>query len=211
MEEFEEEVFELKDFIIGLTGKARAGKDTFGRMLATELFRLDRIRFVLIAYANELKRRCQNDFDLSYDQLWGDNKEVPDSRYPKRGSDSSFLSAREILQAYGEFFRTIDNNFWVNRLFDTIKSKKYKSVIITDIRHPNEADPVREVGGIIIRINRPNNELKIHGTNHISETAMDDYVPDFFVDNSGTLDDLKKMARDMAILINEKRRNKNGK
>ena len=104
--------------IIGIVGKARSGKDTFAEMLAEELFTVSGKRFVLMAYAQELKLRIQRDFDLSYDQLWGDSKEEYDRRYIKnrgnyiagrRDHDEiklDYWTPREMMQSYGEFFRS---------------------------------------------------------------------------------------------------------
>jgi adenosyl cobinamide kinase/adenosyl cobinamide phosphate guanylyltransferase len=50
--------------LIGIKGKARSGKDTFAELLANALFDEGRQRFVLMAYAHELKLRVQRDFDL---------------------------------------------------------------------------------------------------------------------------------------------------
>jgi len=200
--------------LIGITGKARSGKDTFAELLANALFETDGQRFVLMAYAHELKLRVQRDFDLSYEQLWGDEKESYDKRYSKNRNNyvagrrdydeikENFWSAREILQEYGQFFRTIHPNFWVAALFDVIEDKEYKNVIITDVRHPNEADPVKERGGYIIRVSRFTKET-INGSNHISETAMDDYKADLDVINNGSLEELKKVAHETVELLKE--------
>ena len=59
--------------IIGIAGKARSGKDTFALMLVEELNKRYYPPFVMMAFANELKTRCQEAFDLSYEQLWGDD------------------------------------------------------------------------------------------------------------------------------------------
>jgi hypothetical protein len=192
--------------ILGVTGKARSGKDTFAAMLAEELFDATKQRYVLMAYATELKQRVQKDFDLSFDQLWGDEKEVADPRYEKPREDPedtiTFWTAREILQAYGQFFRTIDYNFWVRALFDTIEYKGYGNVIVTDVRHPNEADPIRERGGVVIRVSSNRQGLpQIHGTTHISEIAMDDYQCDFNITNDFGLKELRGAARETAALI----------
>lgn len=187
--------------IVGLCGRARSGKDTFAEMLAGELFNITGKKFVLMAYATELKLRVQRDFDLSYDQLWGNAKEVEDSRYLK--DDGGYWTAREILQHYGQFYRSIDSNFWINNLFNVIHDKEYENVIITDVRHPNEATPVSDRNGCVIKVisNRPGME-QIHGTNHISETAMDDYTDiDFVVDNSSGLEELKASAVQVAKFI----------
>lgn len=202
--------------LIGITGKARTGKDTFANMLAEELYNATGRRFVLVAYAHELKLRVQRDFDLSYEQLWGDEKETPDRRYFKnmRHEDDPepCWTAREILQAYGQFFRTIDNDFWVNNLFRVVEEKEYDNIIVTDVRHPNEADPIVDRGGKIIKVvsDRTDKE-KIHGSQHISETAMDNYDKvDFEVRNDGGLDELRKTAVQVVkFILGNKNKNVN--
>ena len=189
--------------LIGICGKARAGKDTFGGMLAEELYERTGNRHILMAYATELKKKVQEDFDLSFEQLWGNQKEVPDERYSKP-DDDGYWTAREIMQNYGQFFRTIDYNFWVKNLFRVIRENNYENVIITDVRHPNEADPVKDQDGIVIRIVR-DVETDVHNQQHISEVAMDSYDEDIRIVNSGTLDDLRETARDIVdMLLNKK-------
>lgn len=192
--------------IIGIVGKARSGKDTFAEMLANVIHKRFSKRFILMAYAQELKLRVQKDFDLTYEQLWGDEKEIPDQRYQKRittvtGSRSDYATVywtpREILQSYGEFFRSIDTEFWVKNLFKVIDENEYKGVIVTDVRYPNEADPIKErKSGYIFKISSERaDKPAIHGENHISETAMDNYTRvDRYIINNGSLDDLYKEA-----------------
>jgi hypothetical protein len=159
-----------------------------------------------MAYAHELKTKVQQDFDLSYEQLWGDEKEAYDRRYKKdrhnwiagrRDCDEikeDFWTPREIMQAYGQFYRTIDYNFWVNHLFKVVEEKEYKNVIITDGRHINEIDAVIDRGGYHIRVERENKDA-VHGEQHISETALDEkYKVDFNVVNNSTIQDLEETA-----------------
>jgi hypothetical protein len=192
--------------IIGIVGKAYVGKDTFAVMLAEELNKLQHPPYVLMAYAGELKMRIQKDFDFSYDQLWGNQKEINDLRYPKRGQGFSsnpgdYWTPREIMQAYGEFYRTIDYDFWVKNLFKVIEDKEYKNVIITDCRHINEVEAVKEHGGLVIKIIRENKDTP-HGATHISETALDEYTKyDFTIINNFGLDDLKISTRELVQFL----------
>lgn len=122
-----------------ISGKARVGKDTFGKILKDALGG----QYVTVAYADELKRKCMEDFNLSYDQLYGDLKEVQDKRYKKitRGDKISYWSPREIMQFMGtDCYRNIDNNFWVKSLFKYLEKKRLHNVIITDARFPNEIE-----------------------------------------------------------------------
>jgi len=193
--------------IIGITGKAMAGKDTFGKMLADSLFDRTGNVYVLMAFAKSLKDRCQRDFDLSHDQLWGDKKEVIDQRYkkdffsPSSEKDNGFWTTREIMQAYGQFFRTIDYDFWVKELYRIMEDKEYKNVIITDVRHINEAESVKQNNGIVFEIQREVAGSKVN-PDHISETALDGYKNiDFYIVNNGPLEDLKEAANDAAGAI----------
>lgn len=185
--------------IIGVSGKARAGKNVFAEFLAAELYKKTGDVYVLMAYADVLKKMAQNEFDLSWEQLWGDEKEVEDKRYLTNrkvlGTNwPVYWSGREIMQALGAFYRSIDPLFWVKKLFRTADEKGYKNIIITDVRYPNEVDPVLERGGYHIRIDR-DIESKIHGKQHSSETSLDeDYKVDFHVKNSRTLDHLRNVA-----------------
>lgn len=193
--------------IIGVSGKARSGKNTFAEMLAEELYKRTGEAYVMMAYADVLKNMVQNEFDLSWDQLWGDEKEAEDHRYVKwpddGGEDRGWWTGREIMQAFGGFYRSIDPNFWTKKLFRTIEEKEYKNVIITDVRYPNEVGPVVERNGYHVRVNRPTADA-VHGKTHASETSLDaPYRVDFAVVNTGTLDDLRKLASDVANGINQ--------
>ncbi len=185
---------------IGISGKARSGKNTFAEMLARELQTQTGQSYVLMAYAHELKLKVQKDFDLSYEQLWGDEKEIEDKRYVNHNKseyegDKIYWTPREIMQNYGQFFRSINYNFWVDHLFNVIEEKEYENVIITDTRHINEVDFVVDKGGYHIRVEREEDE-DVHNKQHISETALDNgHRVDFAVKNYGTLDDLKETAK----------------
>jgi len=215
-----------EELAIIISGQARVGKDSFALMLAEELNKTQYQTFIMMAYSQELKLRCQRDFDLSYEQLWGGDKEIYDQRYPKMRGPLPFCAgnrddgrglevlqerqhwtAREIMQEYGQFFREIDNDFWVKYLMRLIEDKEYTNVIITDGRHKNEIDAVCDRdGGYHIRVERENKDT-VHGSDHISETALDEgYRVDFTVVNNKGLDELKQTAKDVAkFLINSEK------
>jgi len=192
-----------KGLLIGVHGKARSGKDTFSEMLAEALFEVTGVKFTLMAFAHELKLRLQADYDMTYDQLWGDKKEDIDERYPRHDSVKGFWTPREMLQEYGEFFRSIKEDFWVDHLFRVIDEKEIRNVIITDVRLLLESNRIKDKGGYIIKICRKNREI-IHNNNHITEVDMEHYEHiDFTIENDGDLTDLKKMSVDVAIMLHK--------
>lgn len=192
--------------LIGISGKARSGKDVFGEFLASELSRQEGKGYILMSYAHELKNMVQKEFDLSYDQLWGEDKEKEDRRYLTNRkalltNDPVYWTGREIMQEFGGFYRSIDPDFWSKKLFSIMAEKEYENVIITDVRYPNEVDPILERKGVHIRVSRED-KTQIHGTKHSSETSLDDgYKVDFDINNNRTLEDLRNTAKDIAGVL----------
>lgn len=185
--------------LIGISGKARSGKDTFSKFLLEELNGLD-CHYTMMAYADSLKIKVMQEFDLSYEQVYGSLKEEPDVRYTKQNGD--FWTPREILQHIGtDSYRSVDSNFWVKQLYNFISDRNLYNVIITDCRFPEEIDPVIAKGGIHIRVTRENKDF-CADINHESEMALDNYgVIDYLVENNLNLDDLKYKARKIATKI----------
>ena len=96
---------------------------------------------------------------------------------------------RLLLQLLGtECGRNIIHpNVWVNSLFSTYSPTK-SNWVVTDIRFPNEADKILELGGTLIRLERPG---KVSGSTHESETALDNYKSfDTIIVNDGDITDL---------------------
>lgn len=74
--------------------------------------------------------------------------------------------------------------------------------VITDVRFPNEADAIKERGGIVVRINRFHSVVRDHNIpEHPSETALDNYSFDYVIDNDGSIDDLTEKVRRTLIEI----------
>ena len=180
--------------LIGLSGKARSGKDTVGNFLKEYFKKNYRLDIITTAYADTLKSKVMADFDLSFNQVYGDQKEVLDHRYTK---GQTYWTPRQIMQEYGQFFRTIEHDFWVRKLFENIEETGYDGVIVTDIRHKNEIDAIVERDGFHIRIERPDFDNKLSNTQHVSETALDngDYVTHYNIRNDGSLEDLFSKAQ----------------
>lgn len=193
--------------LLGIAGRARAGKDTLAGFIKEELERKYNRKFYDAAFAFELKNMCKFQFGLSDDQLWGDKKEIEDERFMKAtlGGDpeySVFWTPREIMQETGAFYRKIDYDFWVKglRKFLWAESLKgHRDFIITDVRYKNEVEFIKSRKGFLIRIER-NTESKdqIHGIIHESETNLDEYKGfDMYIDNNGDLADLKIASRNI--------------
>lgn len=148
---------------IALTGFKRTGKSTIAKEVA---YRLD--HFVVKSFADGVRKGLAGStglpVELFYDQ---EAKEEP------LGGPWD-MTLREGLQEFGMALREhIDRDFWADCMAMRIEeaARSGKRVIIDDCRFPNEADMVREKGGLVVGLRRPGVELD---DDHASETAMAD-------------------------------------
>jgi len=147
--------------IIGLVGKAKSGKDTVADYIVRQH------NFEKVAFADDLKALCKNMFDLTDAQVHTqEGKETVDVRYG--------ITPREILQKVGtDWFRSVYPNIWVNRLVKKLQDRSADDFVVTDIRFPNEVDAIKSIGGIIVKIVRPDGGDIGTFAAHASETALD--------------------------------------
>jgi hypothetical protein len=180
--------------IIGVVGFIGSGKGTVGDILEREH------GYKKFAFADALKDAVAGIFLWPRGLLEGDTnasrafRERVDVWWShKLGYE---VTPRLILQKFGtEACRHgIADNIWIAALEKRIHG--YEDVVITDCRFPNEIDFIRSAGGVIIRVKRgddpsPEEISKMH----ISETAWNNYDPDFVIHNEGTKDDLKENVK----------------
>jgi hypothetical protein len=101
------------------------------------------------------------------------------------------VSARHMMQTLGtEWGRAcIHPDFWV--MIARAKTQYIMndggSVVIDDVRFPNEAAMIFELGGELWRIDRPG--VSYSGS-HESEGGLEDITPDRVIVNDGTIDQL---------------------
>lgn len=163
--------------LIGLSGKAGSGKDTVADYLARVY------GYSPFAFADLLKEVVGLAFNFSAEQLFGDLKDEEDPRWR--------LTPRWCLQHFGSAFRAVREDIWIRGLLETVQefwqSNGQRPVVISDVRLRNEAQAVKERGGVLWRLQGRN--LEISGIiDHASEKEMDGWGGfDQIVDNSGSL------------------------
>jgi hypothetical protein len=91
------------------------------------------------------------------------------------------MTAREVLQFVGtEIFRKMYQPVWTEMLMNTIKLEEPGIAVIADCRFDNEAQAIKDNGGIVIRLTR-NTEKD----DHISEDGFGDWDNfDLTIDNA---------------------------
>lgn len=166
--------------LIGFVGKKRTGKDTCADFLS-HLFH----DFHVLAFAEPVKQACKHIYALSDDQVF-EGKDVVDERWS--------LTPRDMLKKLGTDMRSVDRFHWVRNMamrLDGIHSDANTYVAISDVRYHEEADYIRNMGGLLIHISRDSAE---DGDLHVSETESGGIVCDHYIYNNGTLDELKAIV-----------------
>jgi hypothetical protein len=169
--------------ILGITGVARSGKDSFASALVQQGFRR-------IAFADALKLAtaliANEDSHLYFDEF-----------AKEQHTDALGMTRRSALQKVGKAVRdSVGEDTWVNRALNEWRSSGKPDTVISDCRYPNEAIAIRAMGGTIIRINRPGLVgLTGEAAQHESEARLADDLVDVEVYNDGTIGDLHAEAR----------------
>jgi len=177
----------MRQTVIGLLGHKRSGKDSIYRCLADNGLR----GIHRLAFADELKVEVAKVCGVTLNFL-EEFKEV----------------FRPMLQWWGTDFRRrfFHDDYWIRKVREhywqrvTVAENIGEPVVVcvfTDVRFPNEAALVRELGGKLWRVVRD-----IPGSDpHSSETVMNNFAVDRVIENNGTLEDLRHKA--MSALVED--------
>ena len=174
--------------IVSFTGKKQAGKT-----LCSDFF--VKKGFITINFKDSLIEEIKENFPDLLEHIL--------SEYPfiKRIDDLFEIKppiVRRLLQNYGtNVRRKDDSNYWVDKWLKKVSSFK-GDIIVDDCRFLNEAKTVKNLGGVIIRINR--HSLK-NDDNHISEIEMDKIKYDYSIDNNKSKKELNKKLKTLYHVI----------
>ena len=164
--------------IICISGHAQHGKDTAALLIKSHMEAAGK-KVMITHYADLLKYICKSFF------AWNGKKDD---------------AGRALLQHIGtDIVRTKNPNYWVEFLTGIIDlfGETWDYVLIPDCRFPNEIEDLIKHGFdvITIRITRPNynNSLTPEQRSHPSETALDDYIFDYTIQNPGSLGEFNEV------------------
>jgi hypothetical protein len=186
--------------IIGINGYAGSGKDTVGTILQ----QIDRdSHWEIKKWAGKLKQVAELLTGIPIEKF--EDQEFKKTNLGKQWNDriNNPMSVRDFLQKLGtEGLRDgLHTNTWVNALMADYKCVPADRApngwdcpnwIITDTRFPNEAQAIKDAGGIIIRVTRPG----IGPVNdHPSETGLNQWKFDYEIQNDSSLNELINSVR----------------
>lgn len=192
--------------VIGLVGFAGAGKDSVADVLC------GRHAFARVAFADPLREMAS-----------ALNPYIATGGLPGRGDDGlvryadalrhfgytdakvRYAEVRAFLQRLGTDAgrAVLGDDIWVRTAVANARAllTDHEGVAFTDVRFQNEADAVREMGGVVVRVERPG----VGAVNdHVSERFAAEGEVDATVLNDGTLGDLARKADDLLTWISER-------
>jgi len=170
--------------VYAISGKCGSGKSTVGRIISSRLGLLE------VAFADNLKKVV----------------EIITGEYPHDKTKlvkNLDMTNGQLLQCVGETMRTIDKDIWIKSLIVNSTGSD-TSVVITDLRYPNELHALQEAFPdelVTIRVNRPDSQrAKFTGNrdpNHPSETGLDSATFDYTIENDADYQDLLKKVTEI--------------
>lgn len=185
-----------KPVLIGLVGYAQHGKSTVADFLKN-------MGFIEYAFADPLKKVVMNMFGFTVEQCYdGKLKEEVDNFWG--------ITPRQALIAIGELNADpqIPNlnlgsggRLWIRKFEHEFEKNEWKNtnVVVSDIRHENEALAVKKLGGLIVRVHNPHVKMDDEFRKSASEQRIKNIRYDAVIFNDSTKEELHN---DVASIYN---------
>lgn len=172
--------------IVGIAGRAGAGKDTVAQLIKEEY-----PNYYQMAFAQPIKDMLSM---IDVDCVTRETKELP---IPGFG-----ISPRRMAQTLGtEWGRALHPDFWLIVAEREMYSRGTSNFVFSDVRFENEADFIRRKGGLIIHI-KCDDAPAVEA--HVSEKGIAVKLADYIVVNNGTIEDLRTKIKSMIFLRGHK-------
>jgi hypothetical protein len=102
--------------------------------------------------------------------------------------DLTFAQLRILVEEGSRMRNTVDPNYWTDMIVKQMLESGVDIAICPNVRFPQEAQAIRDVGGVVVRINRLNKDGSPYVSpsrdpNHETETALDRWPADYYVYN----------------------------
>lgn len=183
-----------KGLLIGLTGKAGAGKDTTADIIEEQLGKENVFR---ISFAQPIRDMLKAAFPILTDEhFYGKLKEEV---IPGLGK-----SPRQLMQTLGTEWgrQCVKDSLWVDMALEKAEKarKEGKHVVITDVRFENEGTKVCAAGGHVVEIVRPSHTATVGAAStHPSEGGVKGV--DIRVENIADLSYLREEVAEMLEIV----------
>lgn len=193
--------------ILGITGYKRSGKDTVASLLKA------RHRYHVYGMADPMYAMVAVGLGLVTEEGLASGR-IRSCMMGATGKPTIVVdkeaiipelgcSLRHILQTLGtEWGReTISPQVWITRFNAWLDNRGYPGdVAIPDVRFDNEAEAIRDMGGVVIDVQRPDLE---GGDAHASESGVRADLIDHIILNDGSKPELLMKVNDLLLDFGE--------
>lgn len=212
---------ETTPMLLGIHGKRRSGKNTAAEILeewcgdqytVRSQGLADDLKKSGLASLGSFKHFFKEDDDVpmaKWMELANQLKETGEITINIPGIGKWTITGLEFWQLYGtEGHRDIfDPDFWVNNLLPRNEIQLYKKwgqpdgktltklMMVTDVRFPNEAERIKELGGFVLKIRRPEADIAVK---HLSEKPLPNELVDEVIPNDESLEEFENKIRHFA-------------
>lgn len=174
--------------LIGLCGHAGSGKSAASDYLVRHY------HFANAAFADSLKHLLAEHLtDMGIDYAYLHEPALKAQPLPGLGG----ITARQMMQAFGDAGRALHADYWVDRLAHRIGLARgttpvHDRLLITDVRYPKEEAWLRRHGGVLVQLVREGAApASAHSSEHVHLLT-----PDVMLLNNGpTLEGLHGLLR----------------
>ena len=176
--------------LIGLLGRSRVGKDTVAELLRAAYPEKE---YRIWRFAEPVKRAVAALYGFTPAEMETDKKETV---CPRRG-----VSPREAMQFVTRtYMDKHGSGFFSEQLLYAWEQTRIHtgvppSVIIPDVRYPDDIARIREHGGVVIKVERPNAPVR-----HSCEDHIDALIGDAHVTNDGDIEALRHKVAQLFYL-----------
>ena len=178
-------------FLIGLVGQKGVGKDTVADYLVKNR------GFQKLAFAGPLKSMCSAMYGVDIG-LFHDTT-LKEEKHPYWG-----ISPRQMMQHVGTDIvrKHFGQDFWIKNMKCRLQTANGADIVISDVRFLNEAELVKQYGGVLVRIDSDNVNNDLSPTSvHISETEQLSIPADFVIHNSHKPGGMDVLYKDVGSLL----------
>lgn len=174
-------------YVVGIVGQKRSGKDQFARELRFILQR-DYQKYVnTIALAQPLTYAAHG-FDHLFDVQWIGKEEAVQPHG---------LSYRETCRVFADALQErCGEMVFCDIAEHEMTSRDWNTTLVTDVRRHYEADWIRGMAGVLVKIDRG-----VEPDGHVTESEVPEIGADIRVDNTRSERYLMEAAKDVAAFL----------
>jgi len=183
---------------IAFVGLKRTGKDTAASYLIHE-YGYEKVSFA--DPLREMAAAINPIVSIPYHDGW----EGMALRYNEALNIYGYETAKELFPEVRRFLQVLGTeggrgvlgeNVWVDALTESLEDRT-GPFVATDVRFPNEADALADLGFLVVRIHR---DTGLASDPHPSENSMGDYPVDLTIRNDSSIEDLELVLTGLVFI-----------